>query len=418
MAADRNHAPDLLHSGRPGPEPRGEPTAISGRDSQPLIYLDHAATSWPKPEAVIEAMTRCLRDVGANPGRSGHRRSIEAGRLVYAAREALAELVHAGSPLRIVFGANATEGLNLALHGLLGPGSHVVTSGMEHNSVMRPLRTLESRGVRVTVVSCRPDGSLDPAGMESAIGPDTALLALTHASNVCGTLLPIKAAGEIARRHDLLLLVDAAQTAGAVPIDVQADGIDLLAFTGHKSLLGPTGTGGLYIGERVDLARFQPLKQGGTGSLSEREAHPGFLPDLAESGTPNVAGLAGLAAGVRWVLERGVDVIRSHEQVLSRRLIEGLKNIPGVQLHGGGDPSRQTGTVSFNVSGMTPSDVGLRLDEEFGILCRVGLHCAPAAHRTLGTYPGGSVRFALGCFTTAAEVDLALAAVEQIARSR
>jgi len=385
---------------------------------QPLIYFDQAATSWPKPESVIQAMEHFFRHVGANPGRSGHRLSIESGRVVYAAREAVADLFHAASPLRVVFGANATAALNLALHGLLRPGDHVVTSGMEHNSVMRPLRALESRGVTLSVAACREDGSLDPAVLEAAIQPRTKLLALTHASNVCGTLLPIAAAGEIARRKGLLLLVDAAQTAGAVPIDVQADRIDLLAFTGHKSLLGPTGTGGLYVGERVDLEGFQPLLQGGTGSLSEREEHPRFLPDLGESGTPNAAGLAGLAAGVRWVLAQGVDAIRNHEQALVRRLVKGLAAIPGVRRHGGGDGLEQTATVSFNISGMAPSSVGLQLDEDHGILCRVGLHCAPAAHRTLGTYPEGTVRFALGCFNTAAEVDLALEAVDRIARGR
>ncbi len=270
-----------------------------------MIYFDNAATSWPKPPGVAEAMTHYLAEIGANPGRSGHRLAVEAARMVYGVREAVAELFGAPDPLRVVFGANATEALNLALNGLLRPGDHVVTASMEHNSVMRPLRALERGGVQVTVVRCSPDGVLDPADLEAAIRPDTRLIALNHASNVVGTLLPVAEAGRIARQHGTLLLVDAAQTAGAYPINVQADAIDLLAFTGHKSLYGPMGTGGLVIGERVDVTQLAPLKRGGTGSRSEHEEQPEFLPDLCESGTPNAVGLAGLGAGMRWVLGAG-----------------------------------------------------------------------------------------------------------------
>jgi cysteine desulfurase family protein len=341
---------------------------------------------------------------------------VEAGRTVYDAREVMAELFNAPDPLRVVFCLNATEALNLALQGLLRPGDHVITSSMEHNSVMRPLRALERRGVEVTVVRCLTEGFLDPVDIEAAIKRSTKMIVLNHASNVVGTILPIAEAGEIAHRHGLLLLVDAAQTAGAYPIDVEADKIDLLAFTGHKSLYGPMGTGGLYIGERVNLKEFEPLKRGGTGSRSELEKQPDFLPDMCESGTPNAVGLAGLAAGVRWVLERGVEAIRAHEVELAQRLIDGLRDIPGVTVYGGLDATRQTATVSFNIAGMEPSEVGLRLDEEYGILCRVGLHCAPAAHKTIGTFPIGTVRFGLGVFNTLEEVDAAVAAVGQLAQ--
>ena len=381
-----------------------------------MIYFDNAATSWPKPPGVAEAMVHFLNEVGANPGRSGHRLAVESGRIVYQAREAVAELFGAPDPLRIVFGQNATEAINLALNGLLRPGDHVITSSMEHNSVMRPLRALERQGVELTVVQCTSAGFLDPADVAAAIRPHTALIALNHASNVVGTLLPVAEVGRIAREHDVLLLVDAAQTAGAYPIHVQADGIDLLAFTGHKSLYGPMGTGGLVIGERVDVSRLEPLKRGGTGSRSEREEQPDFLPDMCESGTPNAVGLAGLGAGLRWVRERGVDAIRAHEMMLTQRLIDGLLNIPGVTVYGGHDAARQTATVSFNIAGLDCSEVGLRLDEEYGILCRVGLHCAPAAHRTLGTFPVGTVRFGLGAFNTADEVDAALLAVSRLAQ--
>ena len=383
-----------------------------------VIYFDNAATSWPKPPGVMEAMARFLNEIGANPGRSGHRMAVEAGRVVYEAREVIAELFNAPDPLRVVFGLNGTEALNLVLRGYLRPGDHVVTSSMEHNAVMRPLRALERQGVEVTVVPCAPDGTLDPGDVLAAIRPNTALVVLNHASNVVGTILPIHEVGAAVGTagQSPLLVVDAAQTAGAVPIDVQADGIDLLAFTGHKSLYGPMGTGGLVIGERVDLDRLEPLKRGGTGSRSEHEEQPDFLPDKYESGTANAAGLAGLAAGVRWVLERGVEAIRAHEEALTRRLVDGLRAIPGVTVYGTLDPARQTATVSFNIAGMEPSEVGLRLDEEFGVLCRVGLHCAPAAHKTIGTFPTGTVRFSLGVFNTAEEVDRALRAVEHLAR--
>lgn len=380
-----------------------------------MIYFDNASTSFPKPSQVVDAMHHFLTEIGASPGRSGHGLSVQAGRIVYDTREALAQLFNISDPLRIVFGHNVTAALNLALRGLLRPGDHVITSSMEHNSVMRPLRSLERRGVRVSVVSCSPQGFLDPAEVEAAICPATRVIVLNHASNVIGTLLPVREVGRIAREHDLLFLVDAAQTAGCWPIDVQTDTIDLLAFTGHKSLLGPMGTGGIYIGPRVPVEEFEPLTQGGTGSHSEFEQQPGFLPDKYESGTSNAVGLAGLGAGVRFVLETGVDRIRSHEVQLAQQLLEGLASVDNVTVYGPQDASLQMATVSLNVSGMEPSDVALRLDEEYGIMCRPGLHCSPSAHRTIGTFPNGTVRFALGLFSTAEEVARATQAVSEIA---
>jgi cysteine desulfurase/selenocysteine lyase len=381
-----------------------------------MIYFDNAATSWPKPPGVAEAMAHFINDVGANPGRSAHRLAVASGRIVYNAREAIAELFNGPDPLRVVLGHNVTEALNLALRGYLRPGDHVITSSMEHNSVMRPLRALEQQGVELTVVQCSPEGFLDPADVEAAVRANTTMIVLNHGSNVVGTLLPVVEVSSIARHHDLLLLVDAAQTAGAYPIDVQADGIDLLAFTGHKSLYGPMGTGGLVVGERVDLERLAPLKRGGTGSRSEYEEQPDFLPDMYESGTPNGVGLAGLEASVRWVLARGVDAIRAHEVALTQRLIDGLKEISGVTVYGGLDAECQTATVSFDIAGMASSEVGLRLDDEYGLMCRVGLHCAPAAHKTLGTFPDGTVRFGLGAVNTAEDVDGGLDGVCQLAR--
>ena len=380
-----------------------------------IFYLDNAATTWPKPPEVGEAMARFLRDGSASAGRSAHRMALEAGRCVYAAREAVAGIFNAPDPLRVVFGLNATDALNTAFRSLLAPGDHVVTTSMEHNSVMRPLRAVAREGVALTIVRCAPDGTLDPAAVAAALRPNTALIVITHASNVTGTLLPAADVGETARRHGALLLVDAAQTAGAVPIDIERDAIDLLVFTGHKSLYGPTGTGGLVVGPRVDAARMRPVRMGGTGSRSEHEEQPAFLPDLLESGTPNTVGLCGLEAGIGYLVRRGVAPVRAHECALVEKLLEGLAALPGVTVYGSGDAHRGTAVVSFTVRGIAPSDVGHRLDAEFGVMARVGLHCAPAAHRTIGTFPGGTVRFSLGAFSSAADVDAALEAVAAVA---
>ena len=380
-----------------------------------MIYLDNAATSWPKPPAVLRAMTDFLETVGANPGRSGHRLSIAAGRIVYEAREAVARLFNAPDPLRVVFGHNATDALNLAILGTLRPGDHVITSSVEHNSVMRPLRALEQRGLHLTVLPCSPDGRLDPTHIDRAVRADTTMIVLTHASNVTGAILPIAEAGAIARRHGLLLLVDAAQTAGTLPIDMQADNIDLLAFTGHKSLYGPTGTGGLVLGERVDEKKLHPLRRGGTGSRSEAESQPQFLPDRFESGTANAVGLAGLLAGIRWTMDREAGAVHDQKQALAHRLWDGLVTVQRVTLYGSEAASRPTGTIAFNIEGLEPSEVGLQLDEEYAILCRVGLHCAPAAHKTIGTYPHGAVRFSLSTFNTRDHIDAAVQAVANLA---
>ncbi|MCX7671866.1 MAG: aminotransferase class V-fold PLP-dependent enzyme, partial [Anaerolineae bacterium] len=272
-----------------------------------------------------------------------------------------------------------------------------------------------SRGIDLALIPCGPDGTLDLAAAERLITPGTRLVVLNHASNVTGTILPVAQVAALARRAGALLLVDAAQTAGAVPIDMPALGIDLLAFTGHKALLGPPGTGGLVIGERVDTAEMEPLMRGGTGSRSEFEIQPEDCPDKFESGTPNGVGIAGLGAGIRYVLRHGVEAIRAHEIALARALVEGLATIPGVTVYGPADPHQRTAIVSFTMAGRRVSEIGLRLDEEHDVLCRVGLHCAPAAHRTIGTFPEGTVRLAAGFSTTMAEVERAIAAVADIA---
>jgi cysteine desulfurase family protein len=382
-----------------------------------VIYFDNSATSWPKPPAVKEALIKFLDQVGANPGRSGHLLSIEAARIIYETREALAACFNAKDPLRIIFTLNATESINLALKGLLRPGDHVITSSMEHNSVMRPLRDLERTGIELSVAPCSGEGFLDPKEIERRIQPNTKMVVLNQASNVTGTLLPIREVGFMTRKHHLLFLVDSAQSAGAYPIDLERDGIDLLAFTGHKSLYGPQGTGGLVIGERVPEKKMTPLKQGGTGSRSEFEEQPEFLPDRFESGTPNGLGIAGLLAGVQFVLKQGVDKIRSHEMELMEELIRGLRGIPRVRLYGPENKEHRIATVSFNITGLSPSDGAFRLEKEFGILCRPGLHCAPAAHRTIGTFSEGTIRFSLGTFNTEREITAAIQAVSRIVTS-
>ena len=381
-----------------------------------MIYLDHAATSWPKPPQVMQAMGDYLEKSGGNPGRSGHRLSIAAGRVVYQAREAVAGLFSAPDPLKVIFTLNATHALNIALYGLLQPGDRVVTTGMEHNAVMRPLRALERQGIQVNVVACASDGTLDPEDLAQAVTPGTRLVTINHASNVVGTIAPVAPAAEIAHAAGALLLLDAAQTAGVFPLDMVSLNVDLLAFTGHKGMQGPPGTGGLVLGERVNPNEMASLTQGGTGSRSEFEQQPEFIPDKYESGTPNGVGIAGLGAGISWVMERGVEAIRLHEVDLTKRLLEGLRNISGITVYSPDEAARRTAVVSFRVKDRQVSEIGLRLDEEFSVLCRVGLHCAPAAHRTLGTFPSGTLRLAPGPMTTLAEIDSAIDAVAKVVR--
>jgi cysteine desulfurase family protein len=357
-----------------------------------------------------------MDEVGANPGRSGHSLSIEAARMVFETREALSVLFHNKDSSRIVFTLNATESINLALKGLLKPGDHVITSSMEHNSVMRPLRDLEKKGVELVIIPCSQEGMLDPREVEKKIQTNTRMIVLNHASNVAGTLLPIEEVGKIARAHDLLFLVDAAQSAGSYPLDVEKDNIDLLAFTGHKSLYGPQGTGGLVVGERINEKEMSPLKQGGTGSRSEFEEQPDFLPDCFESGTPNGVGLAGLLAGVQFVLETGLEKIRQKEMVLIEKLLKGLRETPQVKLYGPERREDRIATLSFNFVHLSPSNGASRLEKEFGILCRPGLHCAPAAHHTIGTFPEGTIRFGLGAFNVETEVETAIQAVSLISK--
>ncbi len=382
-----------------------------------MIYLDNAATSWPKPPEVLKAMLDVMEHAGGNPGRSGHRLSIAAARIIYNTREEIARFFGVSDPLRVIFTANGTHAINLALKGILKPGDHVVTSSMEHNAVMRPLRALESQGVHLSIIPCAANGSLDVHELRRMITPRTRLVVTTHASNVAGTLLPVHEIAPVAHQAGALLLVDAAQTAGAVPIDMQAMGIDLLAFTGHKELLGPPGTGGLVISGNVDVTRIHPLMRGGTGSRSESEVHPDDLPDKFESGTANLPGIAGLGAGLKWITDRGIDAVREHMQTLIRTLLDGLSAIPGIKIFGTLDPENSVPIVSISVPGKRVSEIGLRLDEEYEILSRVGLHCAPAAHRTIGSFPEGTVRLAPGVFAAVNDIQKVIKAINRVVNS-
>lgn len=377
-----------------------------------LIYLDNAATSWPKPRAVVEEMARFMETIGGNPGRGGHSLSLAASRLVYRARERVARLIGASDPMRIVFTANATEALNLAIKGFLRVGDHVVTTSMEHNSVIRPLLALEARNVTFDAVTASAEGSLSINELEAAVGPRTRLLAISHASNVTGAMAPLNEISALCRRRGIKLLVDAAQTAGVLPLDVEALPVDLLAFAGHKGLLGPPGTGGLYVGSGIAL---DPLIHGGTGSASDEELQPGFLPDRYESGTLNTVGLAGLAAGVEFVLREGIESIREKEDALARRIRQGLREVRGVIVHGPKETDRAVAVISFSVGDRDPGDVAFALDRAFGIAVRAGLHCAPRAHRTIGTFPGGTVRVSPGYFNEEREVEAFLKATSEIA---
>ena len=382
-----------------------------------MIYLDNAATSWHKPPEVLKAMVDVLERAGGNPGRSGHQLSIEAARVMYDTREDIARFFNSGDPARVIFTSGATHALNIVLKGLLKPGDRVVASSMEHNAVMRPLRTLEERGLVLNVVPCATDGSLDVNDISRAVDLNTRLVVIVHASNVAGTILPIAEVASIAHRAGALLLVDAAQTAGVLPIDMKAFGIDFLAFTGHKGLQGPPGIGGLVIGDHVDTSQIEPLLQGGTGSQSELEEQPEHLPDKFESGTPNIVGIAGLCAGVNWITDRGIEAIRAQEKELTSALVDGLSGIAGIKVYGTRDPEKSVAIVSFTARDRRVSDIGLRLDEDYGILTRVGLHCAPAAHRTIGTFPEGTVRLAPGVSTTAADIKKTVQALDKVVGS-
>ena len=380
-----------------------------------MIYLDNAATTWPKPEPVYREMDRFFRRDAGNPGRAGHRLALAAGEAVERTRLALARLFGVPGPERIVFCANATDALNIALKGLLGPGDHVVTSVLEHNSVLRPLTALERRGVTTTRVAVSPQGGIDPEEIRRAVGARTRMIVTTHISNVTGTIQPIAEIGNLARERGLLYLVDGAQSAGTLPLALPSLPVDLFAFTGHKGLFGPPGTGGLYIGPRVDLERFATLREGGTGIRSEEDFQTAELPYRFECGTPNTVGLAGLGTGVAFLAEVGVEKVREREVGMMEALLAGLRGIAGLTLYGPAAARDRGAIVSFTIRGWQPADVAAVLEQRYGVACRTGLHCAPGAIRAIGAWPCGTIRLSPGYFTTAEQIDHALDGIARIA---
>lgn len=377
------------------------------------VYLDTAATSRRKPECVCEAMVRFMSEVGASPGRSVHGPGLEASRVVAAARDKVAGLLGIDDAARVFFGLNCTEALNLAIKGILKRGDHVVTSCVEHNSVMRPLSAMvQERGVTVTRAASNRAGITDVDSFRKAIRPDTALAVMTHASNVTGALQPIIDCGAVARSCGVPFLVDAAQTVGCLPIDLSALPVDMLAFSGHKGLMGPQGVGGLYVCEGIELL---PLKHGGTGSASSEEVQPSVLPDRYESGTPNTPGLAGLGAALDFVASTSVDSIRRRIASVGQTVLERLQARDGVRLYGPGNMVQNVGIFAFTIGDCDPAQTARELGNR-GIMTRVGLHCAPAAHRTIGTFPRGTVRASIGYFTTEEEAEYFIESVEELGR--
>jgi cysteine desulfurase/selenocysteine lyase len=389
-----------------------------------MIYLDNAATTFPKPDSVYEAMDRFGRTLAGNPGRGGHRFSQASEGAIRDARRGVARLLGAGDPDRVVFTLNATDALNMAIKGLLRPGDDAITTDIEHNSVSRPLEGLAARGV-ITLTRVRSDraGRVDPVRVREAMRPTTRLVAVCHASNVLGTVQDVAAMAEIAHAHGARIVIDAAQSAGALPIDLEAMGIDLCAFTGHKALLGPMGTGGLIVREGVEVAAW---REGGTGGDSSSPVQPAEYPHHLEGGTPNALGIAGLAAGIDYLARRGMDAILRHERAMALRLAEALRGLPRVRLlaapsdAGSGDAASgplvraDTGLVAFRIDGYSPQEAAGILDQSFGIAVRAGLHCAPYIHRRWDHFPDGSVRATTGPFTTEDEIDSAAEAIRSI----
>jgi cysteine desulfurase family protein len=372
-----------------------------------MIYLDNAATTYPKPEQVYRRVDYVLRRIGGNPGRGSHRMALEASRVVFKAREAVAGLIGAGDSSRVVFTKNATEAINIALKGLVNPGEHVVTTSFEHNSVTNTMKSLEDDGLLVTRVRPGPTGVLSPEEIDSAITEKTRMVCIVHASNLFGAIQPVEEIGRICRARKVWFMVDSAQTAGVVPIDVDGEKIDILVATGHKALLGPQGTGFLYLREGIEPPA---LVSGGTGDTADALD----LPERLEAGTMNTPGIGGLLAGIEFIRETGLGVIRDMEAGLLASVISGLACMERVGIIGPPEADSRVGLVSFNIEGLVSEDVGMTLDSEFGIMVRCGLHCTPDAHREAGTFPEGAVRVSPGYFNTEEDVEGFLKAVRTI----
>lgn len=405
------------------------------------IYFDNASTTFPKPQAVPDAMYQFMTQVGSNINRGCYEQAYRTEEIVYETRELLCRMFGGGDCRNVVFTRNVTESLNVLLKGFLKDGDHVIVSSMEHNAVMRPLQQLvrssahdTSAGITFSRVPCQKDGSLNAADLEAYIQPNTRAVVMMHASNVCGTVLPLQEVGTFCQKHGLKFFVDSAQTAGVLPIDMEQMHIDALAFTGHKGLLGPQGIGGFLLRDDL-IPLIDPLISGGTGSISHTEEIPEFMPDRFEAGTLNLPGIIGLHAGLTWLGKIGIDAVLKHELALTQRFLDGLAEMDGdafadlstaapsdraghstgkLYIAGRPDCTHRTGVVSIQPLHIDPADAAFQLDDEYGIMTRVGLHCAPSAHQTLGTFPTGTIRFSFGWWNTEAEVDYALHALREI----
>lgn len=377
-----------------------------------MIYFDNAATTMKKPQQVVKAVTEALCSMG-NSGRGSHDASLDASRVIYETRVKLAELFNAENPSRIAFAANATEALNIAIKGILCAGDHVITTALEHNSVLRPLYEMEERGVELTIISADSRGNIDYGELEKAIRPDTKAIVCTHASNLTGNLVDIAQLGGIAAAHNVLFVVDASQTAGVFPLDVQEMNIDILCFTGHKSLMGPQGTGGIYVREGVEV---RPLLSGGSGIQTYSRRHPALMPTALEAGTLNAHGIAGLGAAVQYILDTGVDVICRKEQDLTCAFYEEVRAITGIRIYGDFTAEERAPIVSLNIRDYESAAVSDALAQDYGIYTRSGGHCAPLMHQALGTVEQGAVRFSFSHFNTMEEVYLAVSALKELAK--
>ena len=377
------------------------------------IYLDNGSTSFPKAPGVGKAMADFIEKVGVNIGRGGYEEAYSAAEVVLDTREKLCRLFHFDRPENVIFQSGITAAMNVLLKGLLKPGDRVLTTSMEHNAVMRPLRQLEESGVEVVLIPCNSDGTLDFEALIDLATPGTRALVMTHASNMCGTVMPVKEVAEYCQTLGIWTIVDCAQTAGILPIDMEDWGVDAIAFAGHKGLLGPQGIGGFLITDDL-AAEVDPLLSGGTGSISHLETVPEFLPDRFEPGTQNLPGIFGLHAALTYLEQTGIDAIREHEMACTARLLEGLSRLKGIRIVGRTQLTGRTAVVSVEFLHMDNADAAFLLEDKYGIMTRCGLHCAPRAHMTVGTFPQGTVRFAPGRETTVAEIDAAIAAVKEI----
>ena len=375
-----------------------------------MIYLDNAATSRRKPQEVIDAVVFAMTSLG-NAGRGTTEAALDAARTIYGARDKIAGFFGVKNPKQVVFTANSTESLNIAIHGLIKPGDHVISSVMEHNSVLRPLYEREEAGAELTLIECDGKGRLLTDDIEKNIRDNTRAIVLTHGSNLTGNVNDIEAVGRIAKAHGLLFIVDASQTAGVLPIDVEKTNIDVLCFTGHKSLLGPQGTGGMCVREGLEI---EPLKRGGSGVDTYNRRHPSEMPTALEAGTLNGHGIAGLSAAIDFIEKTGIDEIREKEQSLLKRFVEGVRDIPGVKLYGDFDAEVRCPVVALNIGNADSSEISDILSMDYDIATRPGAHCAPEMHESLGTVDQGAVRFSMSYFNTGEEIDAAIRAVREI----